>query len=154
MHFDYAVPKEVFPEAVRALRRAGFRVRAVEVEKWRGEVGVGFSAFRHFGVLNPSGEQQIEARERLLAALRRVGEMDPVVLRSGIVAGGGTPSHRWLEVSIAGIPTGLKVLAAAEDDVPAELNRLMAVLGASVPREELDVIRPDAWPARPMFPRW
>lgn len=154
VHFDYAVPKDVFPEALRALRRAGFRVRAVEVEKWRGEVGVGFSAFRHFGVLSPSGEQQIEARERLLAALRRVGVTDPVGLGGGIVIGGGTPSHRWLEVSLAGIPTGLKVLAASEDDIAAELDRLVTGLGASVRREELDVIRADAWPIRPMFPRW
>ena len=109
VHFDHAVPRDAFPEAVRVLRRAGFRIRAVAVEKWRCDVGVGFSAFRHVGVKGPSGEQQIETRERLLAAA---------------------------------------------EDVPAELDRLVALLGASVPRDGLDVIRPDAWPTRPMFPRW
>jgi hypothetical protein len=152
--FEYAVPAEVYPEAVRAVRRAGFRVRPVEVGEWRGDVGVGFSAFRHFGVLNPSGEQQAEAREQLLAALRRIGVTEPVGLGNGVVSGGGTPSHRWLEVSAAGMPTGLKVLVSSEEDIAAELDYLVTTIAEGVPREQLDVVRPDVWPIPIMFPRW
>lgn len=47
--FDYAVRDAKYDDAVRAVRRAGSRVRPVEVEPWRGDVGVGFSAFTHLG---------------------------------------------------------------------------------------------------------
>jgi len=154
VHFDYAVPQDVYPEALRAVRRAGFRVRPVQVEEWRGEVGVGFSAFRHFGVLNPSGEQQVEARERLLAALRRIRVTDPVGLGNGVVAGGGTPSHRWLEVTAARTRIGLKVLVSSEEDIAAQLDQLVTRALVGFPREQLDVIRPDLWPIPTMFLRW
>jgi hypothetical protein len=154
VQFDYAVPENVYPESVLLVRRAGFRVRPVEVEAWRGDVGIGFRAFRHLGALNPTGEQQIDSRERLLAALRSIGLPDPVSLGSGIVIGGGTPSHRWLEVTLAGIPTGLKVLAASEEDIGAELDRLVTTRWPEIAREQLDVIRPDVWPIPTMFPRW
>jgi Restriction endonuclease len=150
VHFDYAVPKEVYPEAMRAVRRAGFRVRPIELDESRGDIGVGFSAFRHFGVLNPSGEQQTQAREHLEAALRRAEVFEPLGLGNGIVMGGGTPGHRWLEVTVAGVPTGLKVLVSSEEEVAAELDSLAEV----APREQLDVIRPDIWPIPIMFPRW
>jgi len=154
VHFDYAVPEAVYPAAVRAVRRAGFRVRHVEVDEWRGEVGVGFSAFRHFGVPSPSGERQVDARERLLGALRRVGVPEPVGLGSGVVVGGGTPSHRWLEVTVAGIPTDMKVLVSSEEEIEAELDALMRWLFGEVPRRQLDVRRPDVWPIPTMFPQW
>ncbi len=153
VHFDYAVPEKLYPEAVRVVRRVGFRVRPVEVEGWRGDVGVGFSAFRHFGVESPSGQQQTEARERLETALRRAGVAEPVGLGNGVVVGGGTPRHRWLEVCVAGVPTGLKVLVSSDVDIAAELDALVTSLFEDVPREELDVIRPDVWPLPAMFPR-
>jgi hypothetical protein len=154
VHVDYAVPGEVYSAAVRAVRRAGFRVGPVKVEEWRGDVGVGFTAFRHFGVLSPSGQQRAEARERLLAALRRVGVAEPVNMEHGVVMGGGTPSHRWLEVTMAGIPTGAKVLVSSEEEIAAQLNALVPSFFEGVLREQLDVIRPDAWPIPTMFPRW
>lgn len=154
VHFDYAVPENIYPEALRAVRRTGFRVRPIQVEEWRGDVGLGFSAFRHFGVLSPSGEVQTEARGRLLTALHRVGVAEPVGLGGGIVVGGGTPSHRWLQVSVAGVPTGLKVLVSSEEEIAEQLDSVVPGLFAGVPRELLDVIRPDVWPIPPMFPRW
>jgi len=153
VHFDYAVPQEVYAEAVRAVRRAGFRVRPVEVGEWRGDVGAGFSAFRHFGVLSPSGEDQAQARERLEKALHQVGVSEPVGLGGGVVAAGGTPSHRWLEVSVAGIPAGLKVLASSDEEITAQLEHLVTLF-EGIPRDRLDVIRPDVWPIPTMFPGW
>ena len=70
-----------------------------------------------------------EAQEQLLATLTRVGATDPVPLRSGIVVGGGTPGHRWLEVTLAGIPTDDKLLAASEEDIATELDHLVTVPG-------------------------
>ncbi|GIJ29503.1 hypothetical protein Vqi01_46650 [Micromonospora qiuiae] len=152
--FDYAVPEELFPESVRAVRRAGFRVRPIKVDEWRGDVGIGLSAFRHFGVLSPSGEQQQQARKQLEAVLRRVGVSEPVELGSGVVAGGGTPGHRWLEVSLAGVPIGLKVLVSSEGEIATELDCVATSFLEGVPREQLDVIRPAIWPIPTMFPRW
>ena len=136
------------------MRRAGFRVRPVEVEEWRGDVGVGLSAFRHFGVLNPSGEVQAQAREQLEAVLRRVGVPEPVPLASGAVIGGSTPSHRYLEVSVSDVPTGLRVLVSSEEEIASELDFLVTDFLEGIPREQLDVIRPSIWPIPMMFPHW
>lgn len=152
--FDYAIPEPLYPEAVRAARRAGFRVRPVDVEEWRGDVGVGISAFRHFGVASPSGEQQAEAAELLLAALRSAGVTEPVGLSNGVVASGGTPSHRWLEVSLAGVPMGLKVLVSSEDDTSTQLDSVVEAMPRGVVRGQLDVLRPAVWPIPAMFPNW
>ncbi len=154
INFEYAVPEVVYPEAVRAVRRAGFRVRPVEVDEWRGDVGVGLSAFRHLGEVSPTGEEQARLRERLEMALRRAGVPEPVGLGNGIVTGGGTPAHRWLEVSVAGTPTGLKVLVSSEDEIATQLDSVATRLPEGISREQLDVIRPQVWPIPMMFPRW
>lgn len=152
VHFDYAVIEDVYLEAVRSVRRAGFRVTPVTVEPWRGNVGVGFRAFQHFGVLNPSGEQQTGARQQLHTALERVGISEPVSLGSGIVMVGGTPGHRWLEITVADDPTGRKVLVLSEEDITTQLDAVARNLG--IPRRLLEVIRPEVWPIPTMFPRW
>lgn len=154
VHFDYAVPGDSYAEATRAARRAGFRVKPADVPNWRGKVGLGLSAFRHFGVTSPSGELQTRARERLLDALDRVGIREPVALGNGVVVSGGIPTHRWLEVSVAGAGTALKVLVSTEEEVSAELDQLATDLLAGVPREKLDVVRPEVWPIPRMFPGW
>jgi hypothetical protein len=155
VHFDYAVPEEIYAEGVRAARRAGFRVRPVAAGGWRGQVGVGFRAFRHFGVVNPSGEEQAAARDHLLDVLRQVGCDRPVALGHGVVTGGGTPSHRWLEVSVRGVSVGLKVLVSSEEEIVAELDHLATTsLLTATRRNEMDVLRPDGWPVPRMFPSW
>ncbi|WP_205786922.1 restriction endonuclease [Specibacter cremeus] len=153
VHFDYAVPDSLYSEATRSARRVGFRVRPVAVDKWRNLDGhLAMSAFRHFGVANPSGEVQSEARERLLAALHKVGATDPIAMTNGVVIGGGTPAHQWLEVSLSGHGTGLKVLVASEQDIWIQLESLAN--GHSIPLQMLDVVRPDIWPIPLMFPSW
>jgi hypothetical protein len=155
VHFDYAVSESKYTQAMRAARRAGFRVRPLKVGESRGHGGAGFSAFCHFGTVSPSGEQQTLARERLADALRKAGVDDPVRLGHGVVMNGGTPSHRWLEVTVAGVPIGLNILASSEDEITAELDYLVsAAFLEGVPRERLGVVRPEPWPIPKMFPTW
>lgn len=99
-------------------------------------------------------EQQIYAREQIEAALRRIGVTEPVGLGNGIITAGGTPAHRWLEVTVAGVPTGVKILVSSEEDISTELDRATGDFFAGVPREHLDVIRPSIWPIPMMFPHW
>lgn len=47
---------------------------------------------------------------------RCAGVSEPVSMSNGIVMGGGTPGHRWLEISPAGNPIGGKVLVASEEE--------------------------------------
>lgn len=153
VNFDYAVPESLHPEAVRSARRAGFRVRPVDVPEWRGLEGhVGLSAFRHFGTTSPSGEVQAEARESFLAALKKANVTEPVGMSNGVVFNGGTPAHRYLEVSFGGQGIGVKVLVASEQDITSHLYAVSDSLG--LPQELLDVIRPDEWPIPIMFPAW
>jgi hypothetical protein len=151
--WEYAVPEALYPEATRALRRAGFRVSWVDVDAWRGDVGVGARAFRHFGTASPDGLVLAEAEDRLLAVLRGVGVSAPVLLGSGVVTSGGTPGHRWLEVLHAGQATGMRVLAANEAEIAEQLDWLAETF-PDVRRDEIDVLRPDEWPIPLMFPRW
>lgn len=154
INFAYAVPEGCYSEAVRAVRRAGFRVRPIEVPEWRGEVGLGFDAFRHLGVLNPAAELQVQARDKIESALRRVGVLEPVGMESGIVMMGGTPGHRSLNVTIGGMDTGVKLITDSEEDISRQLDALSRELFVGVPRDQLDVVRPEVWPIPIMFPRW
>ncbi|WP_328296199.1 restriction endonuclease [Kineococcus sp. NBC_00420] len=154
INFDYAVPSGMFDEAVRAARRAGFRVVPVEVEPWRREAGVGLSAFQHTGTTSPSGDVQEAARESLLAALSAVGVSDPVPLGNGLAIQGGTPAYRWLDVTLDGRPIGLKILAADEKEVESGLDSMADEMFRGTLRESLDVVRPEGWPTPPMFPNW
>jgi hypothetical protein len=154
VHFDYAVRDDLYSEALRVARRVGFRARPIEVEPWRGDCGLGLRLFRHFGVLSPSGDQQAEACDALLKAWKRIGVLQPVGLGSGITVSGGTPNHRWLEVSLAGDPIGLKVLASSEGEIAEQLDRVVSALPPGVVRSQLDVVRPEIWPIPTMFPPW
>lgn len=153
VNFDYAVPEDSYSVAARLVRRAGFRVKLIDVDAWRNLPGhLGLSAFRHFGVMSPSGEIQIEAREKVERALRRAGIEAPVSTGSGVVAGGGTPAHRWLEVSYGGRGTGLKILAATEQDIRDQLDMISSL--HQLPRDLFDATRPEVWPIPLMFPTW
>ena len=63
--------------------------------------------------------------------------------------GGGTPAHRSLEVTLAGQGTGLKVLAASEEEASRELATGRGSLG--LPGDLLDVDRPPDWPVMGLF---
>lgn len=151
--FDYAVPSHLYAESNRSLRRAGFRVKPTAIDKSRSlNDYLGLSAYRHLGSGSPSGEIQVQARNHLLAALAKVGVTEPIGLGNGVVTSGGTPSDRWLDVSLSGQKAGLKILAASENDITAELDRLADIL--NLPRQLIDVIRPTPWPIPTIFPSW
>lgn len=67
---------------------------------------------------------------------------------SGVTVAGGTPAHRWLDVTLAGAPIGLKFLAATEREVEDELDHLA---GMGLPRDLLGVVRPTGWPIEGLF---
>ncbi|MET7426156.1 restriction endonuclease [Dactylosporangium sp. NPDC005555] len=154
VHFDYAVPAELYVNVVRAARRAGFRVREVEVPDWRGEIGLGFSAFRHFGAPNPSADQQVDARTQIEVAMQSAGVKEPIALGNGVTISGGTPAHRWLDVTVMGVPIGLKVIVSSEEEINEQLDMVAEKLFGRAPRDDFDVIRPNLWPIPTMFPRW
>jgi hypothetical protein len=78
----------------------------------------------------------------------------PEILSHGVISDGGTPGHRALEVTVDGVPTGLKILAATEEDVAKQRESvreaLSKMLGVPVP-DALDVIRPEGWPVKGIF---
>lgn len=154
VHFDYAVPEGLHAEAARAARRTGFRAKTVEVPEWRNLPShAGLQVFRHFGVVSPSPEAQLTAQAELLAAFTGIGLVDPLNMGSGVVAQGGTPSHRWLEILIDGQPTGTKILAASEEEIDFQLANAQWAFG-SIAKAQMDVIRPDPWPIPALFPIW
>jgi hypothetical protein len=65
-------------------------------------------------------------------------------LSNGITIGGGTPSHRWLDVHLPGRVGIFKALAATETQLENQLVILARDLG--VPSALLSVDRPDGWP--------
>jgi hypothetical protein len=54
-----------------------------------------------------------------------------------------------MQITFAGVPTGIKILAANEEDVKAQLDRLAPDL--ALPREQMDVERPSGWPVPGLF---
>jgi hypothetical protein len=62
---------------------------------------------------------------------------------SGAVVGGGTPEHRWVEVTIDGHPQNLKILAANDREADEELDRMARDMGLE--RERLNIVPPKGW---------
>ena len=104
-------------------------------------------AFGHFG--RSDADEQHSLMDRTSAALRATNV--PVeIASSGVTMGGGTPAHRWLEVTDrSGERVGLKILVDTEDSIARELDGLAESIG--VPREALDVERPPEWPIQGLF---
>lgn len=126
-------------DGVRALRRAGFRV-APDPGMASSDGEVVLDAFRHYGINRPPGEQQSQHLERATETLAQAG-VPASVAATGVTIGGGTPAHRWLDVTSGeGCPIGLKILAASDTDVDRELDRLAADF--RVPRQALSVAAP------------
>ena len=140
VHISYRVPADRAQDARAALVRAGLRVRDLD----RVEDQVILEAFRY-----PSGEARPTLAQTAAAALTNAGiEID--VAASGTSIGGGTPAHRWLEVTVDGHAAKLKILASTEVEVTNKLDQLAAG-DLRIPREALDVIRLAEWPVTGLF---
>jgi hypothetical protein len=146
----YRLPADRKAASEKALRNAGFRVSpdsgypATDAE-------VVLVAFRHYGTRHPSGEVQRDHTERCEATLRKI-DIKPMLVAHGVTIAGGTPRHRWLEVAVNGVATGLRVLAGTEEDADKQLDRLADSLASSgIGRTSLSLIRPDNWPVEGIF---
>jgi hypothetical protein len=142
IHVSYRLPVDRADDARVALVRAGLRVREDPGLEHR-EDQIVLEAFRY-----PSREGEPTLREVAEEALNAVG-LPVDVAASGTAIGGGTPAHRWLEVTDHGNPTSLKILVSTEDEVERELDRVADEL--HVMRRSLDVIRPSDWPIAGLF---
>jgi DNA-binding PadR family transcriptional regulator len=149
----YRVPLARKAIVERELRRAGFRVMT-GTEPRLADNEVGLKVFRHYGTTRPSPDVQRGAWDEARKALEKVGIEMPDILSHGITSDGGTPAHRWLEVSVHGTPTGLKILAATEADAAEQLNSVrenfVQIFGVPAP-DTLDVVRPEGWPVSSIF---
>lgn len=139
---SYRLPADRADDARAALVRTGLRVREDSGLEHRDDQIV-LEAFRY-----PPREGEPTLAETANEALTAAG-LPIDIAASGTAIGGGTPAHRWLEITDGGQPTNLKILAANEDDVARELDRIAAEFNA--PRASLDVIRPPEWPITGLF---
>jgi hypothetical protein len=142
VHISFRLPRDRAEDARAALIRAGLRTREDPRLEHRDDEIV----LEAYGYPRPSGEPTVN--EVAKDALARVG-LPIAVAASGTAIGGGTPAHRWLEVSDGGHSVNLKILASNEDEIQEQLDRIAAEFGAL--RETLDVIRPPDWPITGLF---
>lgn len=141
-HVSFRFPTADAERAASTIRAVGMRVRP-DPDLSRSPNEVVLVAFGHFG------DADADPFQRAKAALAAKG-LPVETASSGVSIGGGTPTHRWLEVTDrAGLRVGIKVLAGTEDEAQQELDRVAPSLG--VPREILDVERPEGWPVTGLF---
>ena len=146
----YAVPVARLEEAEATLRSAGHRVRPDQAfEAREGEEII--TVFRHYGQASPSAEIQHRHQATAELAFGKLN-IDARHVAHGVTTSGGTPAHRWLEITVAGGVTGMKFLAATEAEAEAELDRIATTFGQNgVPREALGYVKPEGWPVTTMF---
>jgi hypothetical protein len=140
------IPQSSLEKALQALRERGLRVMVMETNNTQVKIEV----FRHYGTITPDGETLQAPQHKLTEATLDKLKVPYKVLAQGVIAGGGTPNHRWLNVHILGSPVILKVLAATEDELAQQLTAMAGNLG--IPVEALTVEKPDGWPFASAFP--
>ena len=144
IHVSFRLPVTDAERAAAALRTAGMRVRPDSGLTRTADEAV-LEAFGHFG----GADEQHDLMQRATKALSAAG-LPVEIVSSGVSIGGGTPAHRWLEVTDrAGVQIGIKVLAGTEDEARRELDAVATTLG--VTREMLDIERPEGWPVTGLF---
>ena len=145
VHASYRMTVRDQDKAASALREEGLRVR-LDVGLEAGEGQVVMEAFAHPTVVQEAGVETVsELAERALAGAGVSFE----VAASGVTMGGGTPAHQWLELTVEGVPAGLKILAATEAAAEAELDAVARDLQA--PRGVLGYQKPEGWPPQGLF---
>lgn len=132
-------------QATKTLREAGLRVATKEAAS----ASVQIETFRHHGMANPPGEIQHLQHELTDSALDKYG-IQYKSISNGIIARGGTPNHRWINLRVAGTDFAIKVLAATEVELEEWIARVADSFG--IPKELLMADRPEGWPFDSAFP--
>jgi hypothetical protein len=146
----YRIKADRQADAERAIRNAGFRTVLTDSYPHTADQ-ILVESFRHFGSKSPDGEVQSDGFAKCEAALTQSGVSFERVA-NGVTIDGGTPAHRWLQVTAGGVPTGLRMLAANDAEIDDRLDTLSASPPlSSIPRSELSVERPSEWPAPSLF---
>lgn len=65
------------------------------------------------------------------------------VATTGVIMGGGTPEHAWVQVVVDGQRTNLKILAASDAEADAQLDDIARELG--VTRDRVNIAPPPGW---------
>jgi hypothetical protein len=129
---------EVSPDDVEnaeaALREAGFTIESVR----SGTVAI----LKSTGSPNPDGHAQTAVHRAAFDALKARG-IDYRLANSGVVMGGGEPGFAWVEVTLDGDPTNLKIGATSDAEADAELDRIAAERG--IDRDRLNIKPPGGW---------
>jgi hypothetical protein len=149
--YVYAVPVKRYLNTVRKVRRAGFRVREIPLAPSSEDV-LAFEAFRYNG--GGSNEARSKRRKvfekKLAVAFREAGVKEPQRLSFSVIAHGGTPAYRQLQVTVDGSPIDDTLLVSSEEEIAGFLDA--EAFRLEVARERLDVIRPEIWPVPSIFP--
>jgi Restriction endonuclease len=135
------VPSTQGDAARAAFVDAGFRVRVGPDAAPSGHVSV--QAFRLADIADGT-----EFQERAMKALGDAN-IDVHTTATGVSIGGGTPAHRWIPIYPAGSAEPLRVLAATEAELQAEVAKLAELL--RVPISELRADPPEGWPFADTF---
>lgn len=136
------ISEEVYEEAASLLRKQGLRV--TEDRRSPQEAGTRvIEVFRHYGASSPSAEVQRGQGDLIGGTLSNAG-IEFTRVSHGVVTGGGTPAHRWLNITYGCVKLPAKILVASDDDIRREVRALAPHLG--LPAELLDVERPPGWP--------
>ncbi len=146
----YRIPNSRVVDAEKALRTAGYRVYP-DIGYPSTDDTVVLRVIRHYGTDRPPGDLQHGQIQQSQAALRRIG-IEPVHVANAVTISGGTPAHRWLEVTANGVDTGFKVVAATESEAETKLDRIAHLFAqAGVTRQMLSVVKPEGWPVSQLF---
>lgn len=150
LHWTVEIPPSNLQATMSALRTEGWRAW-LDTDGFEPRSGGELiRVARHTGERDPSGEVQSGLRSELEAVLRPSAPGFDM-RSSGIVIQGGTPETGWLRVAVDGTPTDVKILAATEAEADVGLLHLAESLG--VERSQLDIVRPDSWPAVSLLER-
>lgn len=140
------IPISDIEEASKALREKGLRVAVTEI----GDVHAVVEVFRHYGLIRPDGPTVQAPQHELTEVVLNKLPVEYRLLGVGVIAGGGTPNHRWLDARIPDNPMLVKLLAATEEELEKQLTFMASQIG--VPIEAFNVEKPEGWPFGAEFP--
>jgi hypothetical protein len=133
-------------ETSKALREKGLRVAVTET----GDVHAVVEVFRHYGLIRPNGPTVQAPQHELTEVVLNKLRVEYRLLGVGVIAGDGTPNHRWLDARIPDNPIVMKLLAATEEELEKQLTFMASQIG--VPIEAFNVEKPEGWPFDVEFP--